>query len=319
MNNNSFYRKNKMKQIRIAGRGSKLALIQTNLVRKLLEKISPNLQYSIIQVTTKGDRDKTDFLYQAGSVGFFTSEVENALLDGRADLAVHSLKDLPTLPREGLVVAAILKRESPADALVAREKVTSIKNLSSGATIGTSSLRRIAQLKLIRDDIKCVPLRGNVETRIKKVNAGQVDAIIIACAGLIRLGLDDKISAVLTPIEFIPAPAQGALAVQIRTEDEELAELVAKIDDKNSRVVVETERCVLEALHGGCSIPFGTYSEIQGTTITTHAILCDLDGKNYVRRSITSPIDQSKISAKKLAMQLLTNGGENILSKIRNT
>ena len=308
-----------MRQIRIASRGSKLALMQTNLVRKLLENISPNLKCSIIQITTKGDRDKSDFLYQAGSVGFFTSEVENALLDGRADLAVHSLKDMPTLSREGLVIAAIPKRESPADVLVAREKITSIKDLSSGITIGTSSLRRIAQLKLIRDDIKCVPLRGNVETRIKKVNAGQVDAIIIACAGLNRLGLSDQISVILPPKEFIPAPAQGALAIQIRSEDKELAELVSQIDDKNSRIAVETERCVLEALHGGCSLPLGVYSEIQGTTITTHAILCDLDGKNYVRRTITSPIDQSKISAKNLAMQLLANGGENILSKIRNT
>jgi len=306
-----------MKLIRIASRGSKLALIQANLVRKLLEDIYPDIRCSIVQVTTKGDRDKSDFLYKAGSIGFFTSEVENALLDGRADLAVHSLKDMPTLQREGLVVAAIPKRESPADALVAREKVTSIKDLPSGTTIGTSSLRRIAQLKMLRDEIKCVPLRGNVETRIRKVDAGRIDAIVIACAGLMRLGLDDKISAVLPPAEFIPAPAQGALAVQVRADDSKLAELVTKIDDKDSRIAVETERCVLETLHGGCSIPLGVYSQIQDKTITTQAILCDIDGKNYVKRSVTSTIEQAQSSSIKLAQQLLSEGGRQILSNIR--
>ena len=307
-----------MKPIRIASRASKLALIQTNIVRKLLENLSPNIKCSIVRIATKGDLNKSDFLYQAESRGLFTSEVENALLDGRADLAVHSLKDLPTLPRESLVVAAIPKRESPADALVARDKVTSIEDLPTGTTVGTSSLRRIAQLKLLRDDLICVPLRGNVETRIRKVKESQVDAIVIACAGLNRLGLADTISAVLPPKEFIPAPAQGALAVQIRTDDKQLAELVMQIDDKNSRITVETERYVLETLHGGCSIPLGVFSEIRGDTITTVAILCDLDGKNFVKRSVTSSIDKAKTSAEKLARQLLADGGEKILAKLRN-
>ena len=307
-----------MKQIRIASRASKLALIQTDLVRKLLESLSPDIQCSIVRITTKGDLNKSDFLYQAGSRGFFTSEVENALLDGRADLAVHSLKDLPTAPRDGLVVTAIPERESPADALVARDKVTSIEDLPAGAIVGTSSLRRIAQIKLLRDDLNCVPLRGNVETRIRKVKESQVDAIVIACAGLNRLGLANIISAVLPPKEFIPAPAQGALAVQIRTDDKELTELVAQIDDKNSRIAVETERCVLETLHGGCSIPLGVFSEISGDTITTDAILCDLDGKNFVKRCFTSGINEAKTGAEKLARQLLADGGEHILTTIRN-
>jgi hydroxymethylbilane synthase len=307
-----------MKRIRISSRASKLALIQTDLVRKLLESLSPGIQCSVVRVTTKGDLNKSDFLYQAESKGLFTSEVENALLEGRADLAVHSLKDLPTQPREGLVVAAIPKRESPADALVAREKIMSIEDLPRGSTVGTSSLRRIAQLKLRRDDLECIPLRGNVETRIRKVKEGRVDAIIVACAGLNRLGLSDTISAVLPPKEFIPSPAQGALAVQIRTDDKELAELVMQIDDKNSRIAVETERLVLEALHGGCSIPLGVFSEIHDTTITTHSILCGLDGKKYTKRSITSTTNQAKIGAVELARQLSADGGEEILAKIRN-
>jgi hydroxymethylbilane synthase len=307
-----------MKRIRISSRASKLALIQTDLVRKLLESLSPGIQCSVVRVTTKGDLNKSDFLYQAESKGLFTSEVENALLEGRADLAVHSLKDLPTQLREGLVVAAIPKRESPADALVAREKIMSIEDLPRGSTVGTSSLRRIAQLKLRRDDLECIPLRGNVETRIRKVKEGRVDAIIVACAGLNRLGLSDTISAVLPPKEFIPSPAQGALAVQIRTDDKELAELVMQIDDKNSRIAVETERLVLEALHGGCSIPLGVFSEIHDTTITTHSILCGLDGKKYTKRSITSTTNQAKIGAVELARQLSADGGEEILAKIRN-
>ena len=307
-----------MKRIRISSRASKLALIQTDLVRKLLESLSPGIQCSVVRVTTKGDLNKSDFLYQVESKGLFTSEVENALLEGRADLAVHSLKDLPTQPREGLVVAAIPKRESPADALVAREKIMSIEDLPRGSTVGTSSLRRIAQLKLRRDDLECIPLRGNVETRIRKVKEGRVDAIIVACAGLNRLGLSDTISAVLPPKEFIPSPAQGALAVQIRTDDKELAELVMQIDDKNSRIAVETERLVLEALHGGCSIPLGVFSEIHDTTITTHSILCGLDGKKYTKRSITSTTNQAKIGAVELARQLSADGGEEILAKIRN-
>jgi hydroxymethylbilane synthase len=308
-----------MRPLKIATRASKLAMIQTNQVRKLLENICPGIKISIVKVSTKGDRDKSDFLYKTDSIGFFTSELENALLDGRADIAVHSFKDLPTLLTPSLVVAAVPKRESPADVLVASEKIGSIGDLPADATIGTSSLRRIAQLYLLRDDIKCVPLRGNIETRIRKVTDGQVDAIVVAHAGLIRLGLTEKISVVLSPKEFIPAPAQGALAVQIRADDCELAELLAQIDDTNSRITAETERCVLEFLHGGCSIPLGVYSEINTDTITIDAIICDLGGKNYIRRSTTSPIDQAKTSAKKLAQQLLDDGGKEILAQIKNS
>lgn len=308
-----------MKKIRIASRASKLALAQVELVRKFLEKLCPGIESSIIKISTKGDHDKSDFLYKSQSMGFFTSEVERALLDGRADLAVHSLKDLPTALTPGLVVAAIPKRESPADALIAKEKVSSIKDLPAGTTIGTSSLRRIAQLYMIRNDIKCVPLRGNVETRVRKVMEGRIDAIVIACAGLNRLGLNDKISAILPPKEFIPAPAQGALAVQIRADDSELAELVKQIDDKNSRIAAETERAVLETMHGGCSIPMGVYSQIQNDQITIDAIISDLEGSKYVRQSMTAPLNEAKAVAKKLAALLLTDGGQEILDKVRNS
>lgn len=308
-----------MRFLKIASRGSKLALVQSNYICNLLKNLSGNIDISIVEILTKGDRDKSDFLYNTDSMGFFTSEVENALLDGRADLAVHSLKDLPTTCTEGLVVAAIPKRECVADALIASSQAFSVAALPAEATVGTSSLRRIAQLHRLRNDIKCVPLRGNVETRISKVASGQVDAAVIACAGLNRLGLADKISAILPPQEFLPAPAQGALAVQIRADDNELAELVTKLDDKNSRIAVEAERAILSSMHGGCSIPLGVYSQISGDNITIDAVISDVEGDKYIKRSITGHINQANVFAEKLAQELLNAGGREILDQIRNS
>ena len=306
-----------MKSIRIASRSSKLALAQSEQIRDILLNLSSDLEITIVKVSTRGDRDKSDFLHKSESVGFFTSEVENAILDGRADMAVHSLKDLPTAYRAGLMVAAIPQRQSPADALVASAQVTSIKDLPAGTTIGTSSLRRIAQLRHIRDDLECVPLRGNIETRVSKVASGKVDAIVVACAGLNRLGLADKISTILPPEEFLPAPGQGALAVQIRQDDNELAELVSQIDDRDSRVTAEAEREVLKATHGGCSIPLGAYAKISGDTITIDAMISDIEGKTHIRKSKTTPLEQAKTCAGELARELLDAGGKKILEKLK--
>ncbi len=308
-----------MEPIRIASRAGKLALIQSNHIRSLLEGLGCDVEISIVKISTKGDRDKSDFLYKSDSIGFFTSEVENAILDGRADVAVHSLKDLPTAGAEGLIVAAVPKRQSVADALVAKGPVSSIADLPAGATVGTSSLRRIAQLRRLRDDINCVPLRGNVETRVSKVAEGLVDAAVIACAGLNRMGLEDKISAILPPEQFLPAPGQGALAVQIRAEDAELGELVGRLDDKNARLGAETERHILASMHGGCSIPLGVYTRICDDTISIDAIICDLEGKRYIKRSKTVPVTQAKTTAEEMADELLSAGGREILDEIRNT
>ena len=308
-----------MEQIKIASRAGKLALIQSNHIRSLLEELGCDVEISIVKISTKGDRNKSDFLYKSDSMGFFTSEVENAILDGRADVAVHSLKDLPTAGAEGLIVAAVPKRESVADALVAKGPVSSIADLPAGATVGTSSLRRIAQLRRLRDDINCVPLRGNVETRVSKVAEGRVDAAVIACAGLNRMGLEDKISAILPPDEFLPAPALGALAVQIRDADAELGDLVGRLDDKNARLGAETERHILASMHGGCSIPLGVYTRICDDTISIDAIICDLEGKRCIKRSKTVPVTQAKTCAEEMADELLNAGGREILKEIRNT
>ena len=306
-----------MNAIKIASRGSKLALVQSNYIKNLLENLCPGIEISIVEITTKGDTDKSDFLYKTGSMGFFTSEVENALLENKADLAVHSLKDLPTAITPGLTIAAIPKREFAADALVTSTNAKSLADLGKGATVGTSSLRRIAQARHIRRDLNCVPLRGNVETRVRKVEEKQVDAAIIACAGLNRLGLAEKISAALDPQDFLPAPAQGALAVQTRDNDAELKELVSKLDDENSRITAETERHILAAMHGGCSIPLGVYSTIEGRNITIQAVIADIEGKYYLKRSQTINVEQAKQCAESIAQQLLESGGSDILEKIR--
>jgi hydroxymethylbilane synthase len=308
-----------MRQIRIASRASKLALTQSNTVKQLLEKLSPEAEFSIVRVSTRGDRDKSDFLYKSEFVGFFTAEVEKALLDGRGDLAGHSLKDLPTEGSPNLRVAAILKREYVADALVAADRAGSVNELPRGATVGTSSLRRIAQLKHLRGDLNCVPLRGNVETRVRKVFAGEVDAAVVACAGLHRIGLDKNISAVLAPEEFLTAPGQGALAVQIRAEDSELAELVGKLDDPPTRVATEAERCVLAAMRGGCSIPLGVYARPADNRLMIDAMIADIDGKNLIRRCSSSTVDESRSCAVKLAEGLLEAGGRDILERIRSS
>ena len=192
-----------MRAIRIASRSSKLALTQTHTIRDALLAISPDLDVSVVEISTHGDRDRSDFLYKSQVQGLFTSEVENALLDGRADIAVHSLKDLPTSGSPELTVGAIPPRQAVADVLVTLQPVTGLSDLAPGAKVGTSSLRRIAQLKHTRPDLDCVPLRGNVETRVSKVRSGDIDVAVMACAGLNRLGMEDQIAAVLPPEQFL--------------------------------------------------------------------------------------------------------------------
>ena len=307
-----------MKDIKIATRGSKLALAQANLIRCHLLSIVPEASISIVKISTKGDRDKSDFLYKSSSVGFFTSEVEHSLLNKEGDIAVHSLKDLPTATTRGLIVSAIHQRESVSDVIVASRKLSSIHDLPPNARVGTSSLRRITQLKLLRPDLNCQPLRGNVETRILKVQEGKVDAIVIAEAGLNRLGLSDHISLVLPPADFMPAPGQGALGVQTRQEDTEICRLVANLDNPNARLTAETERRILAGLHGGCSIPLGVYSYIENGIIHIRAILCNLDATQQVKKSTSCPIAQARQAADTITQQILDEGGREILEELRH-
>jgi hydroxymethylbilane synthase len=306
-----------MKTIRIATRASKLALTQSEYTAARIRKINPDVEVELVHISTKGDRDQSDFLYKGSSIGYFTSEVENALLDGRGDVAVHSLKDLPTAITEGLIVAAMPERELVCDALVAGKGITSIADLPPNATVGTSSLRRIAQLKHMRSDLNCQPLRGNVETRVGKVASGEVDAIIIAQAGLNRLGLADNISAVLAADEFVPCPAQGALAIQCRADDEEVLQILSQLDDPNTRLTAETERHILAAMHGGCSIPLGAHAKVEGDTMTIYTVISDPDATQYIYRKATCPVSEAKQTAEKLVKELFEAGAQKILDSIR--
>jgi hydroxymethylbilane synthase len=308
-----------MRAIRIASRSSKLALTQTHYIRDALLTISPDLDISVLEISTHGDRDRSDFLYKSQVQGLFTSEVENALLDGRADIAVHSLKDLPTSGSPELTVGAVPTRQDVSDVLVCLQSVTGLSDLPQGAKMGTSSLRRIAQLKHARPDLDCVPLRGNVETRVSKVQSGDIDVAVMACAGLNRLGMADRIAAVLAPDQFLPAPGQGALAVQIRAADTELAPLIARLNDTEAQATANAERMVLAAMHGGCSIPLGVHARLQDRSLTIEAMISDVEGKTYIRRSRNCDLDQAQACTTDLAQEMLDAGGQQILDQIRNS
>jgi hydroxymethylbilane synthase len=308
-----------MNTIRIASRSSKLALAQSHMIRRALIALQPGLEVTLVEISTTGDRDRSDFLYKSQVPGLFTSEVENALLEERADVAVHSLKDLPTTGPEALTVAAMPERESPADVLVAGSGITGLADLPAGATIGTSSLRRIAQICHHRPDLQAVPLRGNVETRIRKVKDGDVQAAVMAAAGINRLGLSSNISATLPVDSFLPAPAQGVLAVQVRATDQEVANLVSQLDHEPSRIAASAERQVLAAMQGGCSIPLGVYAHIEDDLLPLDAVIADTHGEGYFSSKRQGAPSQAEAMANDLAQALLNAGGQDILDHIRRS
>lgn len=250
--------------LKIGTRGSQLARWQTDWVRERLARHA--VQTEVVVITTQGDADVDRPLHELPGTGFFTKGIEDALLDGRVDIAVHSLKDLPTTLPPGLVLGAVPERADPCDGLVARDGgVTSIAQLPPGARIGTSSLRRVAQVRYLRNDLEVVSLRGNVPTRVKKVRQGSdLDAALLACAGLERLGLSDAMAARLDPFEVMPAPGQGALGIEIREGDSRAAAALKPLDHQDTARDVVAERRVLAALGGGCQAPVATYVE-RGT------------------------------------------------------
>jgi hydroxymethylbilane synthase len=247
--------------LRIGTRGSQLARWQTDWVRERLARHA--VQTEVVVITTQGDADVDRPLHELEGTGFFTKGIEDALLDGRVDIAVHSLKDLPTTFPPGLALGAVPERADPCDVLVTRDSdVTSIAQLPAGARVGTSSLRRVAQLRYLRSDLEVLPLRGNVPTRVQKVKQGSdLDAALLACAGLERLGLSDAIAVRLDPLDVMPAPGQGALGIEIRVGDSRAAAALLPLDHRETARQVEAERRVLAALGGGCQAPVATYVE----------------------------------------------------------
>ena len=305
-----------MKFLTVATRGGALAIAQSKHVIATLKKIHPDLEIRIKEIKTTGDKDRRTALWTLKETGFFTSQVEDALTACEADFAVHSFKDLPTAQREGLTIGAVFDRDFAEDCLVAKGSVDSIEKLPKNAKIGTSSLRRAAQLKHLRADLEATPIRGNVHTRLRKLDTDEFDAILLARAGLERLGLADKISFVFDPAIFIPAPAQGALGIQTRADDVETNKIIAAIDDENARTTTNAERKILTTMQCGCHAPVGAYAEIIGGEIHIRAFISEIQGENFIFREITGPVENAESLAEKIAYELLDAGGKKILESL---
>ncbi len=305
-----------MRTLTVATRRGELAIAQTQMVIAAVTRRHPDVEVEIREVTSEGDRDRRTVLWNLKDTGFFTSRLEELLAAGEADFAVHSFKDLPTRQHDGLTIAAVYDRRFPQDCVLAREPADALDRLAAGAKIGTSSLRRVVQLRHLRGDIEPVPIRGNVQTRIQKLQAGDVDAIVLARAGLERLGLAGLISFTFDPHEFIPAPAQGALAIQTRAADATTNEILASIDDPQARTITDAERQVLVDLKCGCHTPVAAYAECAGDTITLHAFISDVNGAELLRARTTGPRSNARQAGREAAQELLQAGGRRILDTL---
>lgn len=308
----------KKQTIIIGTRGSELALWQANFIKSELKKIDPKLKIDLKLIKTKGDKILDVPLAKIGDKGLFTKELENELLAGSIDIAVHSLKDMETVQPAGLELAAITKRHDVRDVLIAKTKKTTVNSLPDNATVGTSSLRRICQLKHIRPDIQVVDLRGNVPTRIEKFRTSGWDAIILAAAGVERLKLGKNISGYLETDEFLPAAGQAALAVQIKSSNSFVKELLKPLNDKKTEIEVTAERSLLRSLEGGCQIPVGVFAQSKKNGLYLDAIVGSLDGSVTFRKKIRGSNSKPVELGKKLAKDLLKAGADKVLKEIRN-
>lgn len=302
--------------LRLGTRGSNLALHQAEEVASRLTGTHRNLSVNISVIRTTGDKVLDVALSRIGDKGLFTREIEQALLRGEIDLAVHSLKDLPSELPPGLVLAAVLPRANPADVLLSRSG-KHLHELPAGAVIGSSSLRRIAQLKAYRPDLKVVDIRGNVETRIRKMEEQGLDAIVLACAGLSRLGLEAAITQVLPPDIMLPAVGQGAIAVEIRENDNHTRELLQAIKSEETEAEVIAERAFLRELEGGCQVPIACLGRVNGSQLLLQGLVASLDGKQVIRGQKTVSRAGAKIAGIELAAQLKERGAREILENIR--
>ena len=304
----------------VGTRSSRLALWQTDLVASRLQQVWPGVAIERVTFTTLGDRVPDVPLPRIGDKGLFTRELEEALRSGAIDLAVHSLKDLPTDLPQGLVLGAILDRADPRDALVAALPVT-IDTLPAGARVGTSSLRRRAQLLARRPDLDVCDLRGNVPTRVDKVLNGDLDAAVLALAGMTRLGRSDHVVEVLGTDIMLPAPGQGALAIEIRADDERTAAMVTRLDHRETRLATTAERSLLAELEGGCQVPVGALATFTSAGVMSlEGLVIDLDGRTAVRRTVEAPVaDHSSASALGTAVVagLRAAGADAILARVR--
>ena len=303
--------------IRIATRKSALALWQANYLADRLRNLPSKPSVELVPIVTTGDSNQTDALRQFGGTGVFTREVQKAVLDERADLAVHSLKDLPTQLSDGLVLAAVPEREQRCDALLlpdSADSITGLDDLPKGAKIGTGSPRRQAQLLHLRPDLELSEIRGNVDTRLRKLDEGQYDAIILAEAGLRRLELADRISFLLTPPTVYPAVSQGALGIECRDSDDNIRELLQQIICQTTHAEVIAERSLLRTLRAGCHAPLGAWTLVDGDQLTLTGVLLSLDGKTRIEQTAKGLVADAEDVGIQVAELLLSNGAESLLA-----
>ncbi len=304
-----------MKTLRIGTRKSQLALWQAEFVRTRLIAQTPDLKVELIKITTEGDKILDRSLAAVGGKGLFIKELEQALVERRIDLAVHSTKDVTATLPDGLHIAVVCKREDPRDAFVSIN-YADLPNLPAGARVGTSSLRRQCQLRAAYPHLQIVALRGNVNTRLSKLDAGQYDAVILAAAGLKRLGLSKRIRALLDPADSLPAVGQGAVCIECRAGDVETHALLAPLDHHPTRLCIQAERAMNAHLGGGCQVPIGGYAELDGDKLHLRGLVGEPDGSRIIRGEVRGSARDAEQLGASLADDLLARGAKNILDKV---
>ena len=303
-----------MRHLRIGTRGSLLAKWQAEFVRKQLFA-GAGVETEIVIIKTAGDKLQSAPLTQIGGKGVFVKELEEALIEESIDLAVHSVKDVPTDVPARLSFPAVCRRDDVRDCIVSANGVT-LANLRQGARVGTSSLRRQAQLRRLRSGLDVRDLRGNVDTRLRKVESGEYDAVLLAKAGLDRLGLSHRISEILSPEQFLPAVGQGAIAIECRLKDSEAADMVSRLDDLESRNAIIAERALLKAMEGGCQVPLGAWARMERDQMVMDACVCSADGGQCIRQRAVGSPEQPAELGERLASLLIENGAQAILQEM---
>ncbi len=303
------------KSVKIGTRKSLLALAQSNWIKGQIEEENPGTDVELLKIITKGDKILDVPLAKVGGKGLFVKELEEAMLSGEADIAVHSMKDVPAELPAGLTLGLITRREDPRDAFVSN-KYNSLAELPIGARIGTSSLRRRAQLAGLRPDLVIDDLRGNLDTRLRKLDEGLYDAIILAAAGLNRLKLAKRITSLFEPAEMLPAVGQGAVGIEMRAADKELRAGLGFLDHRDTTVAVTAERAFLLTLEGGCQVPIAGHCQVDGDNITLQGLVASVDGKKVLKKTINGLASEAESLGKKLAHELLDMGARAILEEV---
>jgi hydroxymethylbilane synthase len=303
--------------LRLGTRSSALAMAQSVWVKERIEEHHRGIDVELVPISTRGDRILDRPLSEIGGKGLFVKEIEESLLCSDIDIAVHSMKDMPADLPEGLELGVFPERESPLDVIVS-VYAGGIEELPSGARVGTGSLRRSAQLRNLRSDLEVLPIRGNVDTRLRKLDEGRFDAVILAEAGLKRLGLEARVSGVLTPLQILPAVGQGALGLEMRVNDSRTHDILAFLHDEPTMVAVRAERAFLKELNGGCQVPIGGLALVDGSKVLFTGLVAELDGSRIIRRTSDGPCAEAGNVGKSVALSVLAAGGGEILENVQH-